>query len=108
MGGEIVYDVDNHPEPTATWMGSGHFPSEGWQHASYMRNLMYQSDAAGTMLPVQPYPSVTNPTAYQIATDFSGTTNWGSNFYWGDRRSALTCQPMTIAHRSFLHQSTRG
>ncbi len=82
-GGEIVDDIANHPEPTSTWMGSGHFPYEGWQHAAYMRNLMYQSDAAGTMLPVQPYPSVTNPAAYQIATDFSGTTAWGSNFYWG-------------------------
>jgi hypothetical protein len=82
-GGEIVDDTANHPEPTATWMGSGHFPYEGWQHAAYMRNLMYQSDAAGTMLPFQGYPSVTNPAAYQIATDFSGTTTWGSNFYWG-------------------------
>ena len=82
-GGEIVDDVVHHPEPTATWMGSGHFPYEGWQHAAYMRNLMYQADAAGTMLPIQAYPSVTNPNAYQIATDFSGTSTWGSNFFWG-------------------------
>jgi Neprosin len=82
-GGEIVDDIANHPEPTSTWMGSGHFPNEGWQHAAYMRNLMYQSDAAGTMLPLQPYAYVTNPAAYQIATDFSGGTNWGSFFYWG-------------------------
>ncbi len=82
-GGEIVDDVANHPEPTSTWMGSGHFPYEGWQHAAYMRNLAYQSDAAGTMIPIQGYPSVTNPAAYQIATDFSGTSTWGSNFFWG-------------------------
>lgn len=82
-GGEIVDDVANHPEPTATWMGSGHFPYEGWQHAAYMRNLAYQADPAGTMVAVQGYPSVTNPAAYQIATDFSGTSTWGSNFYWG-------------------------
>lgn len=82
-GGEVVDDIADHPEPTATWMGSGHFPSEGWQHAAYMRNLMYQSGATGTMLPIQGYPSVTNPAAYQIATDFSGTTAWGSNFFWG-------------------------
>ncbi len=82
-GGEIVDDLAHHPEPTATWMGSGHYPNEGWQHAAYMRNLAYQSDAAGTMAPIQGYPSVTNPAAYQIATDFSGTSTWGSNFYWG-------------------------
>ena len=32
-GREIVDDSANHPEPTATWMGSGHFPPQGWQNA---------------------------------------------------------------------------
>jgi hypothetical protein len=82
-GGEIVDDDIHHPEPTSTWMGSGHFPFEGWQHAAYMRNLMYQSDVAGTMAPIQAFPSVTNPAAYQITTDFSGASTWGSNFFWG-------------------------
>ncbi|MFI8521806.1 neprosin family prolyl endopeptidase [Streptomyces sp. NPDC085481] len=82
-GGEIVDDVANHPEPTNTWMGSGHFPYEGWSRAAYMRNLTYQADPAGTMKPVAGYAYQTNPNAYQIATDFSGTTTWGSNFYWG-------------------------
>ncbi|MFE3985907.1 neprosin family prolyl endopeptidase [Nocardia tengchongensis] len=82
-GGEIVDDQASHPEPTSTWMGSGHFPSEGWQHAAYMRNLAYQSDAAGTMTAMQGYPSVTNPNAYQISADFSGASTWGSYFYWG-------------------------
>ncbi|MFD3663616.1 neprosin family prolyl endopeptidase [Streptomyces sp. NPDC058659] len=82
-GGEIVDDVANHPEATYTWMGSGRFPSEGWGRAAYMRNLTYQSDAAGTMKPVVGYPYVTNPNAYQISTDFTGTSTWGSHFYWG-------------------------
>lgn len=82
-GGEIVDDVASHPEATATWMGSGHFPYEGSQHAAYMRNLTFQSDVAGTMIPVQGFPAVTNPAAYQIATDFTGTSTWGSNFFWG-------------------------
>jgi len=81
-GGEIV-DDGSHPEPTSTWMGSGHFPSEGWQHSAYMRNLAYQSDAGGTMVAISGYPHVTNPNAYTIATDFGGATTWGSNFYWG-------------------------
>jgi hypothetical protein len=82
-GGEIVDDVVHHPEPTGTWMGSGLFPNFGFGHAAYMRNLMYQADAAGTMLPMQGYSHVTNPAAYQIATDFSGASTWGSNFFWG-------------------------
>ncbi|MFF8407561.1 neprosin family prolyl endopeptidase [Streptomyces sp. NPDC015684] len=82
-GGEIVDDVAHHPEATATWMGSGHFPYEGWGRAAYMRNLTYQSDLAGAMKPVVGYPSVTNPNAYQISTDFTGTTTWGSYMYWG-------------------------
>jgi hypothetical protein len=82
-GGEIVDDSANHPEPTATWMGSGHSPAEGWQHAAYMRNLSYQSDPAGSLAPLQGFPLVTNPLSYNIATDFSGASNWGSNFYWG-------------------------
>jgi hypothetical protein len=82
-GGEIVDDTEHHPEPTATWMGSGHFPSEGFANAAYMRNLAYQADTAGTMVPMQGYPSVTNPSAYQLSADFSGATTWGSWFYWG-------------------------
>ncbi|MFF3627227.1 neprosin family prolyl endopeptidase [Streptomyces sp. NPDC002164] len=82
-GGEIDDDLVHHPEATWTQMGSGHFPYEGWSHAAYMRNMAYQSDAAGTMQPLVGYPSQTNPNAYQIAADFSGTTTWGSNFYWG-------------------------
>ncbi|QTE02310.1 neprosin family prolyl endopeptidase [Streptomyces cyanogenus] len=82
-GGEIVDDVTNHPEATSTWMGSGHFPNEGWSRAASMHNLAYQSDSAGTMAGFRGNPSVTNTNAYQITTDFSGTTTWGSFMYWG-------------------------
>lgn len=81
-GGEIVDTLD-HPEPTATWMGSGHFPADGWQRAAYMRNLSYQSDAAGSLAPMQGWTSVTNPLSYDIAADFSGASGWGSHFFWG-------------------------
>ncbi|MET9375551.1 neprosin family prolyl endopeptidase [Streptomyces sp. NPDC002992] len=81
-GGEVVDEI-GHPGPTGTWMGSGHFPYEGWSRAAYMRNLAYQADTSGTMVNMQGYTHETNPNAYRIATDFSGTTTWGSNFYWG-------------------------
>ncbi|MET9023695.1 neprosin family prolyl endopeptidase [Actinopolymorpha sp. NPDC004070] len=82
-GGEIVDDSANHPEPTSTAMGSGALPGTGWTHAAYMRNLRYQSDANGTMVGIQGVPQVTNAAAYDIWTDFSGTSGWGSYFYWG-------------------------
>jgi hypothetical protein len=82
-GGEIVDDSDSHPEPTSTAMGSGAFPSTGWTHADYMRNLRYQSDENGTMAGLQGVPQVTNAAAYDIWTDFGGASGWGSYFYWG-------------------------
>lgn len=82
-GGEIVDDADHHPEPTSTVMGSGAFPGSGWTRAAYMRNLRYQSAANGTMAGLQGVPQVTNPAAYDIASDFTGTGGWGSYFYWG-------------------------
>jgi hypothetical protein len=48
-----------------------------------MRNLRYQSDDNGTMVGVQGVPQVTNAAEYDISTDFSGSTSWGSNFWWG-------------------------
>jgi hypothetical protein len=47
-GGE-VFDALSHPGTTATDMGSGLFPWEGFSRAAYMRNLMIQTDQAGTM-----------------------------------------------------------
>ncbi len=82
-GGEIVDDVDSHPEATSTWMGSGAMPSSGWTNAAYMRNISYLSDANGTLAAMQGTTSVTNPAAYDIAADFSGVGGWGSYFYWG-------------------------
>lgn len=79
-GREIVDDAVD-PQPTAMWMGSGIFPIHSWQYAAYMRNLAYQSDSAGTLKPLQGYLSATNPNAYQIAADFSGSSTWGSYFY---------------------------
>ncbi|WIN00405.1 neprosin family prolyl endopeptidase [Actinoplanes oblitus] len=82
-GGEIVDDSDNHPEPTSTAMGSGEFSRFGWQHAAYMRNLSYQSDANGTLARLRGTTQTTNPASYDITADFSGSTGWGSYMYWG-------------------------
>ncbi|WP_426361838.1 neprosin family prolyl endopeptidase [Streptomyces sp. E-08] len=81
-GGEVVDEI-GHPGPTRTQMGSGYFPFEGWTRAAYVRNLAYQSDTSGTMVPMHGYIHETNPNAYRIVVDFSGTTTWGSNCYWG-------------------------
>jgi hypothetical protein len=82
-GGETVDDTSSHPESSQTDMGSGAFPSAGWTQAAYMRNLMVQSDDAGTMANLQGTPQVTDASEYDIAADFSGTSGWGSYFFWG-------------------------
>jgi hypothetical protein len=81
-GGEVV-DGSDHPEPTATWMGSGRLPVGGFGSSAYIRNLQYQSDPNGGMTDFQAFPTMTNPASYGIAADFSGATTWGSYFYWG-------------------------
>src|SRR6185437_2441959 len=64
FGGEIVNDWvvnDWGNGHTTTDMGSGHFPSEGYQHSAYIRLLQY-FDANGVL---QNATSLTQDTKYQ-------------------------------------------
>ena len=77
-GGEIVDDVGLHPEPSATWMGSGRSPFRGLAaRLVHAQPSSLQADAAGTMAGYQGFVSATNPSAYQINHDFSGTSTLG-------------------------------
>ncbi|MFI0481419.1 neprosin family prolyl endopeptidase [Actinomadura sp. 9N215] len=88
-GGEIV-DTPRVPATTATDMGSGHWPAEGWQWCGYMRGLHYQSDTGGGMSRMRGTPSVTHPMCYDLAADFGNTGSWGPYFWWGGSgRNAL-------------------
>ena len=81
-GGEIV-DANSVPGTTATQMGSGRWPSEGWQWAGYVRNLLYQSDPAGGMTRFQGFTDLTHPGCYGIAEDFTSNDSWQAYFWYG-------------------------
>jgi hypothetical protein len=89
-GGE-VFDALSHPETTATDMGSGLFPWEGFSRAVYMRNLMIQTDQAGTLTAFTGSASADQTDCYDIKADLSGSGVWGSYFYWGGTGRNSAC-----------------
>ena len=89
-GGE-VFDAQSHPETTATDMGSGLFPWEGFARAAYMRNLMVSTDQSGTLVPFSGDMSADQTDCYNISGDLSGTGPWGSYFYWGGTGRNSAC-----------------
>jgi hypothetical protein len=81
--GEIV-DSGDHAGTTATDMGNGHWPYEGWQHCAYMSNLKYQSSTGGSMSRYDPSSVyATNSMCYDIEGHFDNTGSWESYFWWG-------------------------
>jgi hypothetical protein len=81
-GGEIV-DAVSVPGTTATQMGSGRWPVEGFSWSAYARNLSYQSDPAGGMSRYQGFTNMSHPGCYGIAEDFVSAGSWQSFFYYG-------------------------
>ncbi|WOK99890.1 hypothetical protein Cni_G08602 [Canna indica] len=80
FGGLVVGNGDH----TATQMGSGHFPSEGFRRAAYFRNLQ--------VITTEPLPAyfkpadgiqviVEKPNCYDIKANKGGT--WENYFYYG-------------------------
>lgn len=81
--GEII-DSASYSDTTTTAMGSGLFPTAGWQYAAYMNNLTYQSDTSGTMHDYTPATAwASRPGCYNIESHFASGTSWGSYFWWG-------------------------
>lgn len=80
--GEIV-DSSSHNGTTATDMGNGHWPYEGFQHCAYMNNLLYQSATNGGMQRYAGSAWASHPKCYGVEEHFSNTGSWGSHFWWG-------------------------
>ncbi|KAK8581183.1 hypothetical protein V6N13_144224 [Hibiscus sabdariffa] len=81
-GGEIV-NSGSQGHHTSTQMGSGHFPSEGYRKASYVRNLRYV-DESGTINDAAPdnvVPLVSKPECYDL--QMGDLTNYGTHFFYG-------------------------
>jgi Neprosin len=89
--GEVA-DSKNHPGTTATDMGSGHFPWEGWQRAAYMNQLAIQTTPWGNMASYNPQTHYsTSAPCYDFAGNFANTGSWGPFFYWGGSGQNAWC-----------------
>jgi hypothetical protein len=76
-----VVDSSNHAETTATDMGNGHWPYEGWQNCTYMSHLYYQSSTGGALSRYNPSSVyATNSLCYDIEGHFDNTGGWGPYF----------------------------
>ncbi|KAK8678731.1 hypothetical protein V6N13_144218 [Hibiscus sabdariffa] len=79
-GGEIV-NSGLQGRHTSTQMGSGHFPSEGYRKASYIRNIRYVDESRAIHDAQNVVPFVTKPECYGLQMgDF---TNYGTHFFYG-------------------------
>jgi hypothetical protein len=89
-GGE-VFDAAAHPTTTATDMGSGLFPWEGFGRCAYMRNLMVSLDQAANMVPFTGTFGADQTDCFDIAGDLTGSGPCGSHFFWGGTGRNSAC-----------------
>lgn len=80
--GEVA-QAAGRTESTATSMGSGNFPGDGWQWTAYMENLSYQSDTGGGMTRVNAGTWASDPGCYGVEGHFDNQGSWNSYFWWG-------------------------
>jgi hypothetical protein len=79
-----IYDSNVTPGKTSTDMGSGYWPEYGWTWAAYQRNLLVQTDRAGTMAEYDGGSGWASDTdMYDIETHMRSGSSWGSYFWMG-------------------------
>ncbi|KAG0460932.1 hypothetical protein HPP92_021229 [Vanilla planifolia] len=79
-GGEVV-NSEPDGEHTATQMGSGHFPEEGFGKASYFRNIQIVDESNNLRSPKGIGAFTEQSNCYDVQTGNNG--DWGSYFYYG-------------------------
>ncbi|KAJ7513880.1 hypothetical protein O6H91_23G018100 [Diphasiastrum complanatum] len=79
-GGEVV---NTHPrnQHTATEMGSGRFPQQGFSQASYFRNIGLVDGSNQLHSPANLRTLAERPSCYDIKSSYN--SNWGVYFYYG-------------------------
>jgi hypothetical protein len=83
-GGEIIDNryLNLH---TATDMGSGRFPSDGFGYACYQRAIVYIAGTYSSPLwyDVSPSSIISGSACYSATTAFDSSTSWRRYFYFG-------------------------
>ncbi|KAL4614414.1 hypothetical protein ACB092_07G052600 [Castanea dentata] len=74
-GGQVT-NLQKNGENTSTQMGSGHFPEEGYQRASYFKNLQTVDGSNVLRFPNHSGIAVSKPNCYNV-------TNFINYFYYG-------------------------
>ncbi|XP_020574765.1 uncharacterized protein LOC110020846 isoform X2 [Phalaenopsis equestris] len=88
-GGEVI-NSEPDGRHTATHMGSGHFPEEGFGKASYFKKLQIV-DASNNLSPPRSISTFTEQSnCYDVQYDSNG--DWGSYFYFGGPGRNPNCQ----------------
>jgi hypothetical protein len=92
FGGEIIDDRTKHAAHTTTYMGSGAFPSAGFGHAAFQRNIYYFTAGSGVGSWANGLVSARdNASCYDIAK-YNNDANWGTYFYFGGPGYSANCQ----------------
>eukprot|EP00262_Sarcandra_glabra_P003907 TRINITY_DN1477_c0_g1_i3.p1 TRINITY_DN1477_c0_g1~~TRINITY_DN1477_c0_g1_i3.p1 ORF type:complete len:412 (-),score=66.93 TRINITY_DN1477_c0_g1_i3:103-1338(-) len=79
-GGEVV-NSETDGQHTATQMGSGHFPDEGFGKASYFRNIQIVDGSNNLRAPKGIGTFTEQSDCYDVQNGDQG--NWGNYFYYG-------------------------
>lgn len=79
-GGEVV-DSQPDGQHTATEMGSGHFPEEGFGKASYFRNIQIVDESNNLRSPKGVGSFTEQSNCYDVQS--GSNADWGSYFYYG-------------------------
>uniref|UniRef100_A0ACD5ZIZ5 Uncharacterized protein n=1 Tax=Avena sativa TaxID=4498 RepID=A0ACD5ZIZ5_AVESA len=88
FGGEVV-DTRADGAHTATQMGSGHFPGEGFGRSSYFRNLEVV-DWDNSLIPLTTFHvTADHPSCYDIQGGVNAV--WGNYFYYGGPGRNVRC-----------------
>ncbi|KAA8522693.1 hypothetical protein F0562_009145 [Nyssa sinensis] len=89
-GGEIT-NRRSFGRHTATQMGSGHFPNEGYGKSSFFHNLKYVDNSNTLRDPQQLRPHVSYPTCYNLYLKQNNPSDSGTYFYYGGPGYSAQC-----------------
>ncbi|KAI0493096.1 hypothetical protein KFK09_027372 [Dendrobium nobile] len=88
-GGEVV-NSEPDGQHTATEMGSGHFPEEGFGKASYFRNIQIVDESNNLKSPKGIDLFTEQSNCYDVQNGNNG--DWGSYFFFGGPGRSPSCQ----------------
>src|ERR1035441_6351192 len=81
-GGEIVNTATGGRHST-TGMGSGRFPSEGWEASAFIKRIQYVDMNYAWQNATSLTRFVSNPSYYDLSLYSTNDSNWAQYFYFG-------------------------